>query len=184
MESPRMVIILLLLWADFNQTYSYDCSPIVPNDYKSNDPPVSDLKIDLDYVIVDITKVDEFHNGLDMKLFVMTQWTDDRINKDWVIETNGTYRIAKNELNCIWKPFIWMRRLHEGHEYSTDVFRPSIQVHIIDGHTKIFYVTNFILKLMCPMDFRNYPFDTQKCRLTFPNCKSSKKSFMSSLFQL
>ena len=97
----------------------------------------------------------------------MTEWIDDRLNKDWVIQNNNTQMISKEQIKCFWKPFVYMRRLHDGRKYESDVFPTSFFIFVIDGHIKIRLQEKFILKMICTMNFESYPFDTQVCQLQF-----------------
>ena len=99
----------------------------------------------------------------------MTEWDDDRLNKDWVIKQNFSMVITENELKCIWKPFVYMRRIHNGMRYNNDILPPSFGAYFSNGHIRINHGFPYILKVICKMNFQSYPFDTQICQVQFTN---------------
>ena len=106
-------------------------------------------------------------------MLLVTQWTDDRINKDWVIMKNSTDRYSKDELNCIWKPHVVMFLLHDGRIYPEEVIPVKFMASILDNHVRVTHSSYYILTVMCRMNFQSFPFDTQTCRLTFTRCEYS-----------
>ena len=113
---------------------------------------------------------------LDLNLAVFTQWIDDRLKIDW-FDQNRRPLLTPDELKCFWRPFLYMRRIHDGRKYRDDVLPEDLILQVIENHVHLRLNMKFILQVICKMNFRSFPFDIQTCKLEFTNLPIFDYSF-------
>lgn len=95
---------------------------------------------------------------------VMMEWSDDRINKSWIVQ-QGNQPFFEEDFRCIWKPFLYMREIHDGRVYKDDVL--PVHMTISPETLRVRYYVRYVLQVICRMNFRGFPVDKQKCTLEF-----------------
>ncbi|CAN7983050.1 unnamed protein product, partial [Ixodes hexagonus] len=95
-----------------------------------------------------------------VQLTYRQQWIDQRLKFD---DMGGQIRFLNvHDISRLWIPDTFFVNEREGHFHN--VMQPNVLVRIYpDG--SVLYSIRVSLKLSCPMNFRNYPFDKQQCEI-------------------
>ncbi|CAN7983048.1 unnamed protein product [Ixodes hexagonus] len=94
-----------------------------------------------------------------MQVTLRREWRDERLVFDM---KSGKKHITLQDDRLIWKPDTFISNEIDGHFH--DITQPNVLVRVSpDG--RIMHSIRLTMKLTCPMDHRNYPFDTQNCSI-------------------
>ena len=118
--------------------------------------------VKLEIITRSVLNVDEENHMIEIVSYSNSNWMDPRID----LKSNHSQRpkFGKSDLNFLWRPQI---------HYSNAVSASSRVNHIrvwkdsLTGNVWIKKVLLYNVKLVCDMDFTDFPFDTNSCLWKF-----------------
>ncbi|XP_065341022.1 glycine receptor subunit alphaZ1-like [Cloeon dipterum] len=143
---------------------------IVPDDYTIHEPPPlldgKAVPVEFSVSVKNIPSLDELKQELSMELNLRIYWVDKRLEVGPYFEAfpNSTYMNANPAiLSKIWMPDVYT-------DYTKSVVAPRILAAPaslrIYPNTTVRYSARITMQFACPMDFRNYPADSQSCDMS------------------
>lgn len=116
------------------------------------------VKVGVTMYLLDISELDEKAMDFKMTFYFRQFWRDLRLGYAAKLPE---LTLGAETANKIWKPDTFF--VNERKAYLHDSMVENMFMRILpDGN--ILMSTRYTLKLSCPMNFRNFPMDTQTCR--------------------
>jgi anionic glutamate receptor len=108
----------------------------------------------------DFEYIDDAKMEYGVQLTFRQQWVDQRLI--FIPPASGLRYLTLKETNRIWIPDTFFSNEKSGNVHN--LLTPNLHVRIYpDG--EVLYSVRVSLKLSCPMEFRNFPFDRQSCTM-------------------
>ncbi|KAJ0171193.1 hypothetical protein K1T71_013392 [Dendrolimus kikuchii] len=125
---------------------------------KINNQPTS---VDIHVTVLGLDSFDESSMSYYADIYVAQTWNDYRLY--WPKNMTLEYRFLPVDwLNHIWRPDCFFKNAQEVNLQTVTV--PNHYVWLYKNKT-ILYMVKVTLQLSCPMNFQNFPHDTQECKL-------------------
>lgn len=109
--------------------------------------------------VLDVTKVDDLNMDYRGTLYFRQSWNDSRLS----FLEQDIHSIVLNDPKYIWTPDLFFVQEREGIHHSLIVPNAFIR---INPEGEVLYSVRISVTLSCPMDFKKFPHDTQKCVFT------------------
>ena len=107
-----------------------------------------------------IDKINDVDMEYSVQLTFRNQWTDSRLKFD---DMKGQIKyLQMTDIKKIWMPDIFFSNEKQAHFHS--IIMPNVLLRIHPEGT-ILHSTRISLVLSCPMNLKNFPFDTQICSI-------------------
>ena len=168
----------------------------IPSNYSKNELPSPDgvNPVHIDIMVEGVTEINDAKNAITFSGYLVYEWSDARLiftpvfGKKQILEMPKNTTIQRNTnimeempvemLEEIWKPNIIIYNLKE---YKTTKVLNKGSGLWVNGNNDIIYSEAVEITFKCPMDFTNFPIDTQSCmfRLGSYNYDDSSMSFTS-----
>jgi hypothetical protein len=114
---------------------------------------------------------------LEIQITFRQRWKDP--NRRYFNEGGKLTQINLSPDLKIWKPDLFISNDIEGEFHN--VLEPNTLLRLSsDG--EYLYSVRITVKLFCPMDLKNYPFDQQICSISFASCESFKLMNVKKIF--
>jgi hypothetical protein len=135
---------------------------ILGNTYSRTIRPSDKVDVSISYSLKQIIGIDEKNQILTSSGYIGQYWTDSRLA--WTPATYNDIEVVMVPLKSIWVPDTIILNSAEGDGYlkiNSDFSYVSVQ------YTGVVYFLSqsLAMKTRCAMDVKNYPFDTQTCKL-------------------
>ncbi|XP_064636116.1 neuronal acetylcholine receptor subunit alpha-9-like [Lineus longissimus] len=125
----------------------------------ANSTDVVSAKIGLSFMDFHVIDKEE---SITLNAWMDMEWVDFRLSWD-PSEYNGLTTLRVNYKN-IWRPDVVLYNAYLPQSMNPTFEETMVQI-TSDG--LVFYPSHVTLKAACPMDLRNFPYDTQSCRFKF-----------------
>lgn len=131
----------------------------VPPDYDNDIPTM----INCEMHVENFDSINEANMDFTATILLHLSWYDHRFSKYEIKNIDeGFVEIDAKNLEKLWVPDLYFP--NEKRAYYHNVLMPNKMLRIYKGGD-VSYSTRLSMTLSCPMDFRNYPFDTQTCKI-------------------
>lgn len=104
--------------------------------------------------------------SLKLQMAFRQKWIDPRLKFNE--SSDGSGYLSLTDVNKLWLPDTFFSNSIDEHRKS--LLKENILIRI-KPNGKILYSTRIILEVLCPMDFKLFPFDKQQCKLRIASCK-------------
>lgn len=126
-------------------------------------PPASPTRVTCGIMIADVTNIDDVDESFSAEVVIIAHWQDPRLAFDAAAEGTevklfqGEFQFAE-VFHGWWPQFVFINQVGRGETKGI-----TIKVHP-DGHVR--YLEMRSVQFETPMDLHNYPFDTQRLRVS------------------
>ena len=146
----------------------------IPKSYEKIYPPVEPVMIGANIKELDIINIDIKNQVIRLGIDYAISWQDSRIK--FIGNKTTEKMLEKDQTSKFWMPKLQVNKLMEVDSYgiigrttTLYVFPGCIERNTSPG-TLITYASKDVISFACTMDFKDFPFDEQKCKLKVALC--------------
>ncbi|CAG7719892.1 unnamed protein product [Allacma fusca] len=143
---------------------SYD-SRINPGGNNTNGP----VEITVQIYTRAIYKIDDANNELGLQITMRQQWNDPRLVYNSRVGSDDLKYVTVQDLSKIWRADIFVANAKE--ENLHDFNKPNAFARIYPNGD-ILLSERVSLSIFCPMNLKNFPFDSQTCKIRLASYSS------------
>jgi hypothetical protein len=141
----------------------------LPAAYNAMDMPESaqdgPFEVGYSILLVDIYGVNHEDLTVDINVFLMLSWFDNRINI--VNNSESSISVDVRFIDKLWKPDIYFYDL-KAIQFTEGISpEQGLNLQQEEGRVKVSYNMEVELIMVCSMDVSNFPFDAHFCKLRF-----------------
>ena len=142
----------------------------IPNSYDKIYPPVEPVILGANFKELDIINIDIKNQVIRLAIDYAISWQDGRIK--FIGNKTATEKmLEKDQTSKFWLPKLQVNKLMDADSYriigSTTILYvfPGCIERNTSPYTLVTYASKDVISFACTMDFTNFPFDGQKCKL-------------------
>lgn len=120
-------------------------------------------KLRVQLYVRSIYGINDKKNQYNVQLTVRQRWWDDRLTYN---SYDGKIKYIRAPPCRVWKPDLFFANEIEAEEH--EIFAPN-ELLRISPNGEVLFSKRVTLRLSCTMNFRNFPFDFQRCKIAMPS---------------
>jgi len=118
------------------------------------------VEVSINVFIAALTSVSENDQDFTLDVYLRQNWKDERLQHEF----SAPLVVPPRYVDKLWYPDLFVSNEKSGELHT--ITQPNRYIRI-NGEGEIMLSQRFTLRLGCPMEFKKYPFDIQRCGFKF-----------------